>query len=191
MEVLSKYGTPKQKEQYLRPLMEGKIRSAFAMTEPAVASSDATNISLSIQKQGQEFILNGKKWWISGAGHPNLGLFLVFGCSNPQGTEKYKRHSVVIVPAKTPGVTVVRPMTVFGYDDAPFGHCEIHFDNVRVPLENVVLGEGRGFEVVQGRLGPGSHFEATTFNLIEILLTYEKRAYPSLYAVNRTCRAFT
>ncbi|RUP47655.1 hypothetical protein BC936DRAFT_145480 [Jimgerdemannia flammicorona] len=155
MEVFAKYGTPAQKEKWLKPLLDGKIRSAFAMTEKKVASSDATNIETSIQRVGNEYVINGLKWWISGAGDPRCAVYLVMGKSDPKNKEKHRQQSLIIVPADTPGITVVRPMTVFGYDDAPEGHCEILFKDVRVPVENMVLGEGRGFEVIQGRLGPG------------------------------------
>jgi acyl-CoA dehydrogenase len=155
MEVFSKYGTEAQKEKWLKPLLNGEIRSAFAMTEPAVASSDATNIETRIEKQGDQWVVNGRKWYISGAGHPLCKVLLVLGKSDPNNAKKHKQQSIVIVPMNTPGVHVKRPMGVFNYDDAPFGHCEIVFDNVKVPLENIVLGEGRGFEVIQGRLGPG------------------------------------
>lgn len=155
MEVFAKYGTPAQKQKWLVPLMEGKIRSAFAMTEPAVASSDATNIETSIRREGNEYVINGRKWWISGAGDPRCAVYLVMGKTDPDNKNRHKQQSLVIVPADTPGITVVRPMQVFGYDDAPEGHCEIIFKDVRVPVENIILGEGRGFEVIQGRLGPG------------------------------------
>ncbi|KAI8147316.1 acyl-CoA dehydrogenase/oxidase [Fennellomyces sp. T-0311] len=155
MEVFAKYGTPAQKAKWLVPLMNGKIRSAFAMTEPAVASSDATNIETNIRREGNEYVINGRKWWISGAGDPRCAVYLVMGKSDPDNKNRHRQQSLVIVPADTPGVTVVRPMQVFGYDDAPEGHCEMIFKDVRVPVENIVLGEGRGFEVIQGRLGPG------------------------------------
>ncbi|MGV3481601.1 MAG: acyl-CoA dehydrogenase family protein [Sphingobium sp.] len=154
MEVLHRYGTAAQKARWLRPLMAGRIRSAFAMTEPAVASSDATNIATRIERQGGDYVINGRKWWISGAGDPRCALMIVLGLSDPDA-ERHARHSQILVPVDTPGVTIGRALPVFGFDDAPHGHCEVAFDNVRVSAENIVLGEGCGFEVAQGRLGPG------------------------------------
>ncbi|OZJ02803.1 hypothetical protein BZG36_04271 [Bifiguratus adelaidae] len=155
MEVFAKYGNEAQKEKWLKPLMEGKIRSAFAMTEKNVASSDATNIETSIVRAGNEYIVNGHKWWISGAGDPRCAVYLVMGKTDPKNSDTHRQQSIIIVPAGTPGCTVVRPMQVFGYDDAPEGHMELIFKDCRVPAENIVLGEGRGFEIIQGRLGPG------------------------------------
>ncbi|GAA5796829.1 acyl-CoA dehydrogenase/oxidase [Helicostylum pulchrum] len=155
MEVFAKYGTPAQKEKWLKPLLDGKIRSAFAMTEPRVASSDATNIETAIRREGNEYVVNGLKWWISGAGDPRCAVYLLMGKTDPDNKNPHRQQSIVIIPSNAPGITVVRPMKVFGYDDAPEGHCEIVFKDVRVPVENIILGEGRGFEVIQGRLGPG------------------------------------
>jgi acyl-CoA dehydrogenase len=155
MEVLAKYGNAQQKDKWLRPLMDGKIRSAFLMTEPEVASSDATNIQMSIRREGAEYVLNGQKWWSSGAGDPRCSIYIVMGKTDPDNKDPYKQQSVVVVPAETPGITIHRMLTVYGYDDAPHGHGHISFKNVRVPAENMVLGEGRGFEIIQGRLGPG------------------------------------
>jgi len=155
MEVFAKYGTQEQKDRWLKPLLEGKIRSAFLMTEPDVASSDATNIGLSMVREGDEYVLNGSKWWSSGAGDPRCQIYIVMGKTDPKNESVYKQQSVMFVPYDTPGITIKRMLSVYGFDDAPHGHGHLLFDNVRVPAKNMCLGEGRGFEVIQGRLGPG------------------------------------
>ena len=154
MEVLAQYGTPQHQEEWLKPLLEGEIRSAFGMTEPNVASSDATNISSSIDADGEEYVINGEKWWTSGAGDPRCKIIIFMGVTNPDNP-KHSRQSQILVPMDTPGVEIVRMLTVFGSDDAPHGHAHMKFTNVRVPKGNLLLGEGRGFEIAQGRLGPG------------------------------------
>jgi len=154
MEVLARYATKAQQQRWLVPLLAGEIRSAFAMTEPRVASSDATNIESSIVRDGDSYVINGRKWWTSGAGDPRCEILIFMGKTNPEAG-RHSQQSMILVPMKTPGVKVLRTLTVFGYDHAPHGHAEVDFVNVRVPVENLLLGEGRGFEIAQGRLGPG------------------------------------
>ncbi len=155
METLLRYGTPELQKSWAEPLLEGKIRSAFLMTEPAVASSDATNIECLIVRDGDHYVINGRKWWSSGAGDPRCKVLIVMGKTDPDGADRHKQQSMIVIPTATPGVKVERALTVFGYDDAPHGHMEVSLENVRVPASNILLGEGRGFEIAQGRLGPG------------------------------------
>lgn len=155
MEVFIKYGTEPQKERWLKPLLAGEIRSSYCMTEPDVASSDATNVRTSIIRKDDEYVINGRKWFITNAPYERTKIFIVMGQSDPENPNRHLQQSQILVPKDTPGVEVIRPLTTLGYDDAPLGHAEVHFNDVRVPADNILLGEGRGFEIAQGRLGPG------------------------------------
>jgi len=187
METIERYGTEEQKRQWLDPLLEGKIRSAFLMTEPAVASSDATNIQMHMKREGEEYVINGRKWWSSGAGDPRCKIYIVMGKTNPDHASRHSQQSMILVPAGTPGIKILRHLNVFGYDDAPHGHMEIEFKDVRVPVSSILLGEGRGFEIAQGRLGPGRiHHCMRSIGVAERALEKMCKRATSRHAFGRT-----
>jgi acyl-CoA dehydrogenase len=191
METIARYGTAEHREQWLQPLLAGKIRSAFAMTEPEVASSDATNIATRIERQGDEYVINGRKWWTSGAGDPRCAIYITMGKTDPEAP-RHSQQSMILVPADAPGFTVVRPLSVMGYDDAPHGHMEVTYENVRVPASNILLGEGRGFEIAQGRLGPGRiHHCMRLIGQAERALEYMCKRASSRVAFGKTVAAQT
>lgn len=186
METLERYAAEPIKRQWLDPLLRGEIRSAFAMTEPEVASSDATNIQSRIERQGDHYVINGRKWWTSGAGDPRCAVYIFMGKTNPDAG-RHEQQSMIALPANTPGITIKRSLNVFGYDDAPHGHCEVLFENVRVPVDNILLGEGRGFEIAQGRLGPGRiHHCMRSIGVAERALEYMCRRLSSRVAFGKT-----
>ncbi len=186
METIARYGSDEHRARWLKPLLAGEIRSAFAMTEPEVASSDATNIATRIERQGDEYVINGRKWWISGAGDPRCAIFITMGKTDPDAP-RHSQQSMVLVPASTPGIRILRPLNVMGYDDAPHGHMEMVFENVRVPAANILLGEGRGFEIAQGRLGPGRiHHCMRLIGLAERALEFMCKRASSRVAFGKT-----
>jgi acyl-CoA dehydrogenase len=191
METIARYGSDDNKARWLKPLLEGQIRSAFAMTEPEVASSDATNICTRIERHGDKYVINGHKWWISGASDPRCAVFITMGKTDPDAP-RHSQQSMILVPADAPGIRIVRSLTVMGYDDAPHGHAELYFDNVRVPASNILLGEGRGFEIAQGRLGPGRiHHCMRTIGLAERALELMCKRASSRVAFGKTIASQT